>query len=82
MLCVAHVLRYSAVNRRLKRMIQDGVIGDIQTIQHREPVGSWHFAHSFVRGNWRKESESAPVLLTKCCHDVSHKPKARLESVC
>ncbi|KAK7497914.1 hypothetical protein BaRGS_00010785 [Batillaria attramentaria] len=62
LLAVCHVLRYSPWAKKLKEIIDSGEIGDV--------VGYWHFAHSFVRGNWRNESESACSLLTKCCHDV------------
>jgi predicted dehydrogenase len=27
-------------------------------------------AHSFVRGNWRNQAESSPMILAKCCHDL------------
>lgn len=70
MLGVCHVLRYTAFTRQLKQMIADGAIGDIVGIQRLEPVGFWHMAHSFVRGNWRNEAESGPMLLTKSCHDI------------
>ncbi|KAH6854363.1 hypothetical protein B0I37DRAFT_361767 [Chaetomium sp. MPI-CAGE-AT-0009] len=68
---IGHVLRYSPHNMMLRKLvIQDRVIGDILSVVHTEPVGWWHFAHSYVRGNWRRESTSAPSLLTKSCHDI------------
>ncbi len=70
MLAVCHVLRYTQRARLVKRMIDEGRIGRIHSLQQLEPVGYWHQAHSFVRGNWRNEAESSFMLLAKSCHDL------------
>ncbi|MEU6478144.1 Gfo/Idh/MocA family oxidoreductase [Streptomyces sp. NPDC047017] len=70
MLAVCHVLRYTAYTKALKDLIDSGRIGAVASIEHLEPVGWWHQAHSFVRGNWRNEAESSPMLLQKSCHDI------------
>ncbi|MCJ1270861.1 hypothetical protein MMC22_010758 [Lobaria immixta] len=68
---IGHVLRYSPHNILLRKLLlEDDVIGDVISIEHTEPVGWWHFSHSYVRGNWRRESTTAPSLLTKSCHDI------------
>jgi predicted dehydrogenase len=67
---VAHVLRYTAFFGAVKRAIDEGWIGELVTITHAERVGYWHFAHSFVRGNWRAEATSSPMILAKACHDL------------
>jgi len=70
MLAVGHVMLYTPYTQALKKVLDDGTIGDIVSIQHLEPVGYWHQAHSFVRGNWRNEAESSFMLLAKSCHDI------------
>ncbi|KAL5045627.1 hypothetical protein BDW71DRAFT_183579 [Aspergillus fruticulosus] len=69
---IGHVLRYSPHNLLLRRLVrEEKVIGDIVSVEHTEPVGYWHFAHSYVRGNWRRETVNGDgSLLTKSCHDV------------
>ncbi len=67
---VCHVMRYTHYTRQLKAILDGGRIGTIVSIQHLEPVGYWHQAHSFVRGNWRNEAASSPMLLAKSCHDL------------
>ncbi|KAI9171301.1 oxidoreductase [Paramyrothecium foliicola] len=68
---VGHVLRYSPPNMLLRKLVvEDRIIGDISSIVHTEPVGWWHFTHSYVRGNWRNSKTTGPSLLTKSCHDI------------
>lgn len=69
-LAVCHVLRYTPHTRRLRALLDEGRVGEIVSVQHLEPVGWWHFAHSYVRGNWRRADTATPMLLAKACHDV------------
>lgn len=66
-LSIAHTLRYSPFFMKLKELLDGGAIGQLCAIQHMESVGYWHMAHSFVRGNWRREDETSPMILQKCC---------------
>jgi predicted dehydrogenase len=67
---ICHVLCYSPFWRTLHEILESGRLGEIVTVEHRENVVYWHMAHSFVRGNWRNEGLSSPMILAKCCHDL------------
>lgn len=67
---ICHVLRYSPFFVKIKELLNDNKIGKIISINHNENIGYYHFAHSFVRGNWRNEALSSPLILQKSCHDM------------
>ncbi len=67
---VCHVLRYTPFFKKVKSIIQSDMIGDLVSIDQVEAIGSVHFSHSFVRGNWHSEKESTPMILAKTCHDL------------
>lgn len=67
---VCHVLRYTVAMEKIKELLDSKIIGELVSIDHLENVAFWHQAHSFVRGNWRRKDETAPMILAKCCHDL------------
>lgn len=67
---VCHVLRYTNFFGELKKIIDSGELGKIVAIKHAENIGNFHMAHSFVRGNWRNDRESSPIIMQKSCHDL------------
>jgi predicted dehydrogenase len=69
-LAVCHVMRYTTYTDQVKAILADGRLGQLVGVEHLEPVGWWHFAHSYVRGNWRSSDQTGPSILTKSCHDL------------
>jgi predicted dehydrogenase len=67
---ICHVLRYAPAFVKAAELLQQGAIGQLVVIDALERVGYMHQAHSYVRGNWRNLSVSAPMILAKCCHDL------------
>ncbi len=67
---VCHVLRYTPFYMTLKKVLDDGLVGRIMSIDAIENVGNVHQSHSFVRGNWGNSQKSSFMLLQKCCHDM------------
>jgi predicted dehydrogenase len=69
-LAVCHVLRYTPYTALVKRLLDAGRLGQVVSVQHLEPVGYLHHAHSYVRGAWRRQDASTFMLLAKSGHDL------------
>ncbi len=67
---VCHVLRYAPYFMALRKLIQSGVLGELISVQHLEPIERVHMSHSYVRGNWHNSRQTAPVILAKSSHDL------------
>ena len=76
MLCLiaVSVLRYSSYLCAITAWVRSETLGELVNVQHIEPVGHWHFAHSHVRGIGSKETECSFSLLTMSCQYVCHGP--------
>jgi len=67
---VCHVLRYTPYFREIKALLDKGLIGELISMQHLEPIEHVHMSHSYVRGIWRNSASSTPIILAKSCHDT------------
>ncbi|MDO4757375.1 MAG: Gfo/Idh/MocA family oxidoreductase, partial [Parabacteroides sp.] len=67
---VCHVLRYHPYFMKIKELCESGELGKIISINHRSSVGIDRSTHGFVRGMWRQEEKTNPMLISKCCHDI------------
>ncbi len=67
---IGYVLRYTDFFEKIKELIDSKIIGNLIGIKYEENVGFFHFAHSFVRGRFRRADTSSPSILAKSCHDM------------
>ncbi len=68
---ICHVLRFAAFYAAIRRLVLDGEIGDVISMQTAEHVTYHHMVVSYVRGKWaRAEGGHASMLLAKCSHDL------------
>lgn len=67
---VCHVLRYHPYFQKIKEVVDSGELGSVISINHVSSVGLDRSLHGYVRGLWRKEEETNPMLIAKCCHDI------------
>jgi len=66
---VGFTLRYSPHYRKIKQLIEDGVVGDVVSLEFNETLDVDHGAH--IHSCWRRHAKnSGGHLLEKCCHDI------------
>ncbi len=66
---IGFTLRYSPHYRKIKKLIDDGAIGYIISMEFNENIGMG--LGGFIHGNWRRLRKYAGThLLEKCCHDI------------
>ncbi len=81
---VCHVLRYAPAFTKVEELLNSGEIGRLISVSVLEQINYLHFAHSYVRGNWRRAEDTSPIILAKCCHDldlIQHYAHARCRAV-
>ncbi len=62
------VLRYSPFYREVKKLLGQGAVGKILSMEFNETLDFNH--GGYIMGNWRRLREHAgPHILEKCCHD-------------
>ena len=60
---VCHVLRYHPYFIKIKEIVDSGQLGEIISISHLAAVGLDRTTHGFVRGMWRREEITNPMLI-------------------
>lgn len=72
-LMICHLLRYTPFYSKIKKLIDDGEVGEIMTIEASENVGVIHASSAFIRGKWRNsKTDGSTLLMAKCCHDLDY----------
>lgn len=68
---ICHVLRYAPFYAEVRRLVSQGAIGEVLSVQAVEHVSYHHVAVGYVRGKWRRKDYShSGMLMAKSCHDL------------
>lgn len=62
--------RYSNLCLKLRKIISSKDMGSLININYNSHIGYKKFVHNFVRGNWRLDNDTAPLILTNSCYDL------------
>jgi predicted dehydrogenase len=69
MFVIGFTLRYSPHVRKVKALLEEGVIGDIISMEFNETLEFYH--GGYIHGDWRRHTAlSGTHILEKCCHDI------------
>ncbi len=69
MFSIGFTLRYSPHYRKIKELVDKGIVGDIISMEFNETLDFNH--GGYIMGDWRRLTENAGThLLEKCCHDI------------
>lgn len=62
--------RYSKLFLKIRQIILSKEMGNLININYNSYIGYRKFVHNFVRGNWRLDNDTAPLILTNSCYDL------------
>ena len=66
---IGFTLRYSPHYRKIHELLEQGVVGDIISMEFNETIGFNH--GGYIMGDWRRLTKNAGThLLEKCSHDI------------
>jgi predicted dehydrogenase len=69
---VCHTLRFSQGFTEVKKLMDEGAVGRVMTVNQMEEIGNIRFAHNYVRGRWANDKHNTFLLLHKSCHDLDY----------
>ena len=70
MFILCFVLRYTEFFSTIHRLIEEGRIGNVNSINLMENIPLIDQVHAFTRGIFRNEETACPIILSHCCHDL------------
>lgn len=62
--------RFNPIYQRIKRLLDEGVVGRLMNFDCAENIGYWHFILSYVRGIHHHSSLSHSFMMAKGIHDL------------
>ncbi|MGL5348351.1 MAG: Gfo/Idh/MocA family protein [Peptostreptococcaceae bacterium] len=65
-----NLLRQNKVVDSIKQILESKKLGDVISIEYNQNIGYKNYAHNYVRGNWRIDSDTSPLILNKSSQDI------------